>query len=213
MTEAFTGNPLALSPIMPVVKIERLEDAIPVAEALMDGGIHTIEVTLRSDCALEAMEKIATQLPGMKVGAGTVTTADQIRQCRDAGALFGLSPGATPGLLDAARVADWPFVPGVATASEIMLALDYGFTDMKFFPAEASGGVKALKSLGGPFHQVSFCPTGGISLDNLKSYLSLKNVICVGGTWLTPDTFVREKNWDIVTSLTAESLKLAESLG
>ena len=212
MTDAFTGNPLALSPIMPVVKIERLEDAVPLAEALMEGGIRTIEVTLRTDCALQAMEKIASRLPDMKVGAGTLTNADQIRQCRDAGALFGLSPGATPALLDAARGADWPFVPGVATASEIMLCMDYGFTQLKFFPAEANGGVKALKSLGGPFPEIVFCPTGGISLDNLKSYISLKNVVCVGGTWLTPDAFIRDKNWDIVTSLTAESLKLAESV-
>ena len=212
MTETILLDPLALSPILPVVKIEKLEDALPLAEALMAGGINTIEVTLRSECALQAMETIASQLPEMKVGAGTLTSADQIRQCRNAGALFGLSPGATPALLDAASANNWPFVPGVATASEVMQALDYGFTQMKFFPAEASGGVKTLKGLGGPFSQVKFCPTGGISLNNLTSYLALKNVVCVGGTWLTPDNFVRDKNWGIITSLTAESVKLAASI-
>ena len=213
MTELELLGPLALSPIMPVVKIERLEDAVPLAEALMAGGIHTIEVTLRSDCALQAMETIASRLPEMKVGAGTITHSDHIRQCRNAGALFGLSPGATPALLDAASANNWPFIPGVATASEVMQALDCGFTQMKFFPAEACGGVKALKGLAGPFPQVKFCPTGGIGLNNVTAYLAQNNVVCVGGTWLTPENFVRDKNWGIITSLTSESMKLAASLG
>ncbi|MDX1695023.1 MAG: bifunctional 4-hydroxy-2-oxoglutarate aldolase/2-dehydro-3-deoxy-phosphogluconate aldolase [Ketobacteraceae bacterium] len=211
MNNAESLNPLKLSPVMPVVKIDSLEDALPLAEALLKGGISAIEVTLRTDCALEAMEAIAKGLPEMKVGAGTITRPEHIHQCRDAGALFGLSPGATVPLLEEAGRSDWPFVPGVATASEIMQALDYGFSQLKFFPAEASGGVKALKGLGGPFPQVEFCPTGGISLDNLRSYIRLSNVVCVGGTWLTPDQFIQEKNWSIITSLTAESIRLANS--
>jgi 2-dehydro-3-deoxyphosphogluconate aldolase/(4S)-4-hydroxy-2-oxoglutarate aldolase len=158
------------------------------------------------------MTRIASELTEMKVGAGTLTEVKHIQQCREAGALFGLSPGATASLLAAARDSGWPFIPGVATASELMTAMDHGFTRLKFFPAEASGGVSTLKSLGGPFPQATFCPTGGVNPGNLKSYLALSNVACVGGTWLTPAELVAQKNWRGIASLTAESIAACRDL-
>lgn len=202
-------DPLSLSPIMPVVKIAHIEQALPLANALLAGGIKTIEVTLRSDCALDAISLIARELPEMAVGAGTITTVEQFEQCQQAGALFGLSPGATLSLLEKARSSDWPFIPGVATASEIMTARDYGFNRLKFFPAEASGGCDALRGFSGPLPNIVFCPTGGINLRNLSQYLSQSNVVCVGGTWLTPADWVTNQEWDKVRSLCEESLRVA----
>ncbi|MCG8312581.1 MAG: bifunctional 4-hydroxy-2-oxoglutarate aldolase/2-dehydro-3-deoxy-phosphogluconate aldolase [Pseudomonadales bacterium] len=203
-------DPLTLSPIMPVVKISKLEYALPIAEALLAGGIATIEVTLRTPCGLAAIEEIAKKLPEMKVGAGTITTRSQLGECRDSGALFGLSPGATDALLKGAQAMDWPFVPGVATASEIMQAMDHGFSAMKFFPAQASGGVAMLKSFSGPFANIRFCPTGGVTPTNLIDYLSLDNVGCVGGTWLTPADLVETGQWQAISQLCREALAICQ---
>ena len=203
-----TLDPLTLSPVMPVVKISKPEYALPIAEALLEGGIATIEVTLRTACGLAAIEEIASKLPEMKVGAGTITERSQLSQCRDSGALFGLSPGATEGLLMGASDMDWPFVPGVATASEIMMAMDHGYTSLKFFPAQASGGVAMLKSFSGPFASIRFCPTGGVTPGNLKDYLSLSNVSCVGGTWLTPQDLVESGQWQAISQRCQEALDI-----
>lgn len=202
-------DPLTLSPIMPVVKIDTIEQALPLAQALLDGGINAIEVTLRSTCALDAISLIADQLPQMVVGAGTITTIEQYQACQQAGAKFGLSPGATLSLLEKAQKESWPFIPGVATASEMMTAVDHGFTNLKFFPAEINGGCKALKSFAGPFPELRFCPTGGIKLDNLTEYLSLPNVVCVGGTWLTPNSWMTDSDWTMIRSMCEESVRVA----
>jgi 2-dehydro-3-deoxyphosphogluconate aldolase / (4S)-4-hydroxy-2-oxoglutarate aldolase len=176
---------VALAPVVPVVVIDDLEDAVPLAAALVRGGLPAIEVTLRTEPALAAIERIAAEVPGAVVGAGTVTTAQQVDDVLAAGARFLVSPGATPTLLDAMQASGVPFLPGVATASEIVALLERGITHAKLFPAEVVGGVKALKAFGGPFPQLRFCPTGGIGAKNAPEYLALPNVDCVGGSWMT----------------------------
>lgn len=199
-------NPLAVSPIMPVVKIDKVEHALPIAEALLAGGIAVIEVTLRTQAALKAIEAIAKKLPEIVVGAGTVCHENQIQNCIDSGASFGLSPGVRLQQLILAKEKNWPFIPGVATASEIMLALGEGYQQMKFFPAEANGGVAALKSLRGPFPEVRFCPTGGLNINNIADYYQLDNVVCMGGSWLTPAESVQQHDWHRISELCRDSL-------
>ncbi len=183
--------------VVPVIVIKDLGHAVPLAKALVEGGLDILEVTLRSPVALEAIQAIAEEVPGAVVGAGTVVNAGQFRQAAEAGARFVVSPGLTEEVVQASRNHMVPVLPGVATASEIMMGLGLGLTTFKFFPAETSGGAPALKALAGPFLQVTFCPTGGISPANIGSYLSLANVIAVGGSWMVPsdlnakDAFVR----------------------
>ncbi|WP_441748959.1 bifunctional 4-hydroxy-2-oxoglutarate aldolase/2-dehydro-3-deoxy-phosphogluconate aldolase [Helicobacter pylori] len=199
---------LQISPIVPVVVIENIKDAVPLAQSLVEGGIHIIEVTLRSSCALEAIELIAKNVPKMRVGAGTILNPTQLEQAQNRGAEFLISPGLTIKLLEHAKKKDMPLIPGVSSSSEVMQALELGYNALKFFPAEYCGGVKLLNAFNGPFKGVKFCPTGGISADNMHSYLNLENVLCVGGSWLTPKHLIQNKEWDKITEICKRSLAL-----
>ncbi|GAA8572956.1 bifunctional 4-hydroxy-2-oxoglutarate aldolase/2-dehydro-3-deoxy-phosphogluconate aldolase [Helicobacter pylori] len=199
---------LQISPIVPVVVIEDIKDAVPLAQSLIEGGIHIIEVTLRSSCALEAIEFIAKNVPKMCVGAGTILNPTQLEQAQNRGAEFLISPGLTIKLLEYAKKKDMPLIPGVSSSSEVMQALELGYNALKFFPAEYCGGVKLLNAFNGPFKGVKFCPTGGISADNMRSYLNLENVLCVGGSWLTPKNLIQNKEWDKITEICKRSLVL-----
>lgn len=199
---------LQISPIVPVVVIENIKDAVPLAQSLVEGGIHIIEVTLRSSCALEAIELIAKNVPKMRVGAGTILNPTQLEQAQNRGAEFLISPGLTIKLLEYAKKKDMPLIPGVSSSSEVMQALELGYSTLKFFPAEYCGGVKLLNAFNGPFKGVKFCPTGGISADNMHSYLNLENVLCVGGSWLTPKNLIQNKEWDKITEICKRSLAL-----
>ncbi|GAA9191583.1 bifunctional 4-hydroxy-2-oxoglutarate aldolase/2-dehydro-3-deoxy-phosphogluconate aldolase [Helicobacter pylori] len=199
---------LQISPIVPVVVIENIKDAVPLAQSLVEGGIHIIEVTLRSSCALEAIELIAKNVPKMCVGVGTILNPTQLEQAQNRGAEFLISPGLTIKLLEYAKKKDMPLIPGVSSSSEVMQALELGYNALKFFPAEYCGGVKLLNAFNGPFKGVKFCPTGGISADNMHSYLNLENVLCVGGSWLTPKNLIQNKEWDKITEICKRSLAL-----
>ncbi|WP_231175104.1 bifunctional 4-hydroxy-2-oxoglutarate aldolase/2-dehydro-3-deoxy-phosphogluconate aldolase [Helicobacter pylori] len=199
---------LQISPIVPVVVIEDLSDAVPLVQSLVEGGIQIIEVTLRSSCALEAIELIAKNVPKMRVGAGTILNPTQLEQAQNRGAEFLISPGLTIKLLEYAKKKDMPLIPGVSSSSEVMQALELGYSALKFFPAEYCGGVKLLNAFNGPFKGVKFCPTGGISADNMHSYLNLENVLCVGGSWLTPKNLIQNKEWDKITEICKRSLAL-----
>ncbi|GAA8285955.1 bifunctional 4-hydroxy-2-oxoglutarate aldolase/2-dehydro-3-deoxy-phosphogluconate aldolase [Helicobacter pylori] len=199
---------LQISPIIPVVVIENIKDAVPLAQSLIEGGIHIIEVTLRSSCALEAIELIAKNVPKMRVGAGTILNSTQLEQAQNRGAEFLISPGLTIKLLEYAKKKDMLLIPGVSSSSEVMQALELGYSALKFFPAEYCGGVKLLNAFNGPFKGVKFCPTGGISADNIHSYLNLENVLCVGGSWLTPKNLIQNKEWDKITEICKRSLAL-----
>ncbi|MGL2768910.1 bifunctional 4-hydroxy-2-oxoglutarate aldolase/2-dehydro-3-deoxy-phosphogluconate aldolase [Helicobacter pylori] len=199
---------LQISPIVPVVVVESIKDAVPLAQSLVEGGIQIIEVTLRSSCALEAIELIAKNVPKMCVGAGTILNPTQLEQAQNRGAEFLISPGLTIKLLEYAKKKDMPLIPGVSSSSEVMQALELGYNALKFFPAEYCGGVKLLNAFNGPFKGVKFCPTGGISTDNMHSYLNLENVLCVGGSWLTPKNLIQNKEWDKITEICKRSLAL-----
>ncbi len=199
---------LQISPIVPVVVIEDIKDAVPLAQSLIEGGIPIIEVTLRSSCALEAIELIAKNVPKMRVGVGTILNLTQLEQAQNRGAEFLISPGLTIKLLEYAKKKDMPLIPGVSSSSEVMQALELGYNALKFFPAEYCGGVKLLNAFNGPFKGVKFCPTGGISADNMRSYLNLENVLCVGGSWLTPKNLIQNKEWDKVTEICKRALAL-----
>ena len=196
-----------LAPVVPVLVIEDLAHAGPLAQALVAGGLPALEVTLRTSAALEAI-RIMTEVPGGVVGAGTLLTPADVKAAKAAGASFGVSPGATARLLDACADHDLPLLPGAATASEIMWLLEQGYTVQKFFPAEQAGGAAYLKSIGGPIPQVSFCPTGGIGLKNARDYLSLPNVLCVGGSWVAPKEAMARGNWAAITALAAQAAAL-----
>ena len=176
---------MTLAPVIPVLVIDDIEHALPIAEALVAGGLPALEVTLRTPCALDAI-KIMKQVPGAVVGAGTVLTPDDLARSLDAGAEFIVSPGITPRLGEAAAKSGVPFLPGTANAGDIMLALEFGFSRLKFFPGMASGGPSALKAISGPFGQVRFCPTGGITQETAPEWLALDAVLCVGGSWMVP---------------------------
>lgn len=199
---------LRAGPVMPVLVIRDAGLAVDLATALVAGGIRTLEVTLRTPAALDAIRQILDRVPGALVGAGTVLSPTDWQRAQDAGALFGISPGLTPALLAATRLSSLPFVPGVATASEAMTALDAGFTAMKLFPAEAVGGQALLKSLHGPLPQLLFCPTGGIHPGNAAAYLALPNVGCVGGSWLAPEAALAAHDWGAITALASEAAAL-----
>ena len=196
-----------MAPVVPVLVIDNLADAAPLARALVAGGLPALEVTLRTACALEAIRAMA-EVPGGVVGAGTLLTPADVKAAKAAGARFGVSPGATERLLDACAEYELPLLPGAATASEIMALLEQGFTMLKFFPAEQAGGAAFLKSIGAPLRQVKFCPTGGIGLNNARDYLSLPNILCVGGSWVAPRDFLARGDWGAITALAAEAAAL-----
>lgn len=197
---AFTRQLCLRAPVIPVIVIDDIAHAAPLAQALVAGGLSVLEVTLRSAPALEAITRMA-QIDGATLGAGTVITPQDAQAAKDAGAQFAVSPGATPALLEACEQIDLPMLPGAATASEAMALLERGYDMLKFFPAEASGGAPALKAIGGPLPQISFCPTGGVSPANAESYLSLKNVLCCGGSWVAPRDLMAAGRWDEITDL------------
>lgn len=199
---------LSLVPVLPVVVVDDLAHAVPVARALVEGGLPVIELTLRTPVALEAIHAIATQVPQIRVGAGTVVSPGQAKQAVDAGAQFLVSPGCTPTLLAAMSESGVPFLPGTATVSEALAVLEAGFTEMKFFPAEASGGAAYLRSIASPLPAARFCPTGGITPASAASYLALPNVGCVGGSWLTPADALAAGDWERVSALAAEAAAL-----
>ncbi|MFF5206070.1 bifunctional 4-hydroxy-2-oxoglutarate aldolase/2-dehydro-3-deoxy-phosphogluconate aldolase [Streptosporangium sp. NPDC000396] len=199
---------LDIAPVVPVVVIDDLETAVPMARALVAGGLPVIEVTLRTAPALKAIKRIAAEVPEAVIGAGTIRTQADVLASVDAGARFLVSPGSTPKLVDAMEASGVPFLPGVATASEVMALAERGLTEMKFFPAEAAGGLPYLASLGGPLPEVRFCPTGGIKLATAPAYLALPNVGCVGGSWLTPADALATGDYSRIEKLAAEAAAL-----
>lgn len=188
------------APVIPVLVIDDITTAAPLARSLVEGGLPVLEVTLRTPAALGAIEAMS-KVEGAIVGAGTLLTPEDIQRAMDAGAQFGVSPGITEPMLRFLDGVDLPFLPGAATSSEVMRLLERGYTTQKFFPAEANGGATALASIGGPIPQVSFCPTGGVSPENAREYLDLPNVLCVGGSWVAPKRMVQEKDWAGITAL------------
>ena len=202
-----TREVCALAPIVPVLVVHDAAVARPLAEALIAGGLPALEVTLRSPAALDAIRAMA-QVPGGHVGAGTLITPGDVRAAKAAGATFGVSPGATDELLAACEAEDLPLLPGAATATEAMLLLARGYDMLKFFPAEASGGAPALKAIGAPLPQITFCPTGGVSLANARAYLDLPNVICAGGSWVAPQELINSADWAGIEALAREAAEL-----
>ncbi|MBM0637763.1 bifunctional 4-hydroxy-2-oxoglutarate aldolase/2-dehydro-3-deoxy-phosphogluconate aldolase [Campylobacter bilis] len=206
-----TKEILKISKIIPVVTIYDLNTSIELAQALLKGGIKILEITLRTKDAIKAIKLISNEIPQITIGAGTVLNSKMLEEAKNAGAKFAISPGLNPIFAQEAKTIDINLIPGVATASEIMLALEFGYKNLKFFPAQASGGVNMLKSFASPFPEVKFCPTGGIDLNNTKNYLNLNNVLCVGGSWLSPKELILEKQWDKITQITQTSLKQIQS--
>lgn len=197
------------SPIVPVMVINNVEHAVPLAKALVKGGITTLEITLRTEAALESITRIKAEVPEATVGAGTIINIDTLNKAIAAGAEFIVSPGTTDAMIDAAIATGVPLLPGVANPSEAMRLLEKGITEMKFFPAEAAGGIPMLKSIGAPIPQITFCPTGGVSQKNAKDYYNLPNVACVGGSWMCAANLVDAENWDEITRLSAEAIEIA----
>ena len=196
-------------PVIPVVLIDDLKDAVPLARALARGGLPAIEITLRTSAALDAIRLVAADVPEAIVGAGTVLNPRQYNEAVDAGARFLVSPGTTMELLDGARGSAVPFLPGAATPSEVMALREEGYSLLKFFPAEQAGGAAFLNALSSPLAGISFCPTGGITAANAPDYLGLSNVICVGGSWVAPKNLIETGNWDAITALATKATKLA----
>ena len=196
---------MTAGPVMPVIVVERVADAVPLAKALVAGGVRVLEVTLRTPVAADAIRAMVDAVPEAIVGAGTIVNADDLRRAQAAGAAFGVSPGATPVLLGAAREAGLPFLPGVMTPSDIIAALDQGYSALKFFPAVPAGGVEMLKAFGGPFASVRFCPTGGISPATAADFLALPNVDCIGGSWLAPKKLIDAGDWDAISALARQT--------
>ncbi|TKW73646.1 MAG: bifunctional 4-hydroxy-2-oxoglutarate aldolase/2-dehydro-3-deoxy-phosphogluconate aldolase [Bradyrhizobium icense] len=193
--------------VIPVLTIEKVEHAVPLAKALVAGGVRTLEVTLRTDAAVAAAKAIIAEVPDAIVGIGTILNPDDLQHAIAMDARFGISPGLSPDLLRAAAASDLPFAPGIATASELMVALAAGFDTLKFFPAEQAGGIKALRALAGPFPNVRFCPTGGIGEANAATWLAEPNVLCVGGSWLCPAADIRSGNWAGITAICNSAMK------
>ncbi|CAM3000703.1 bifunctional 4-hydroxy-2-oxoglutarate aldolase/2-dehydro-3-deoxy-phosphogluconate aldolase [Saccharomonospora xinjiangensis] len=203
-----TDDLLSLSPVLPVVVLHDAAQAVPVARALHAGGVPVVELTLRTDAALDAIRRVSAEVPGVVIGAGTVVTPDQARAAADAGAAFLVTPGTTDALLDAASDTGLPVLPGVSTVSEAMRLAERGFERLKFFPAEASGGVAALSAIGGPLPNLRFCPTGGITPSSAPRYLALPNVACVGGSWLTPKDALATRDYARIETLAKEASSL-----
>ena len=196
-----------LAPVIPVLVLDDVATARPLAEALVAGGLPVLEVTLRTSVALEVISEMA-KVEGGIVGAGTLLTPQDVKNAVNAGATFGVSPGATDTLLDACEAADLPLLPGAATSSEVMRLLERGYRVQKFFPAEANGGAPTLKAIGAPLPQVKFCPTGGVSPANAPTYLGLSNTLCVGGSWVAPKNLIVAKDWSAIEALAAEAAAL-----
>jgi 2-dehydro-3-deoxyphosphogluconate aldolase/(4S)-4-hydroxy-2-oxoglutarate aldolase len=201
----------AAYPVLPVLVIENPAQALPLAETLVANGVRVLEITLRTDAALTVIETIAKHVPEVSVGAGTVLTDAQLRHVKDAGAQFAVSPGTTARLLTAAQELDIALLPGIASASEVQLALEYGCERLKFFPAAAAGGPAVIEALYGPFPQVRFCPTGGIHAQSAPAYLMLPNVACVGGSWFAPKALLDTDDWPAIAALARTSQALASA--
>lgn len=197
---------LKTGPVVPVIVVNDLNHAVPMAKALVAGGVRVLEVTLRTPVAMEALRAIIKEVPEAIVGAGTVLNTQQLHEVTEAGAQFVISPGITESLLKAATDGPIPLIPGISTVSELMTGMDYGLREFKFFPAEANGGVKALQAIAGPFPQVRFCPTGGITPANYRDYLALKSVLCIGGSWLVPADALQQGDWNRITELAREAV-------
>lgn len=197
---------LTTGPVVPVIVVNKLEHAVPMAKALVAGGVKVVEVTLRTPCAMDAIKAMIEAVPEAIVGAGTVLNVQQLQEVTEAGAKFVISPGITEPLLAAAVAGPIPLIPGISTVSELMAGMDHGLREFKFFPAEANGGVKALQAIGGPFPQVRFCPTGGISPANYRDYLALKSVLCIGGSWLVPADALEAGDYARITRLAKEAV-------
>jgi len=202
---------MQVSPIIPVIAIDDADAAIDLANALIEGGIRILEITLRTPAALEAIERIASHCPDAVIGAGTVLTPDDLRRVDDAGAQFSISPGMTPTLLQSAKAMGVTLLPGAASASDIMMGLEYGYDRFKLFPAISAGGITALKSFSGPFQDVKFCPTGGINAENAPDFLSLSNVLCIGGSWVAPSHLIKNRDFTKITTVTKKALEAIES--
>nr|WP_307632115.1 bifunctional 4-hydroxy-2-oxoglutarate aldolase/2-dehydro-3-deoxy-phosphogluconate aldolase [Thiovibrio frasassiensis] len=200
------GEVFAQGPVVPVMVIKDLAHAVPLARALVAGGIRVLEITLRTPVAVAAIREIARQVPEAVVGAGTVTNAEDLVAVSEAGAVFAISPGLTPELLDAANRGSIALIPGIATVSELMVGLQWRYDHFKFFPAEAAGGIPMLKAIAGPFPKVTFCPTGGISVENYRDYLALGNVACVGGSWVAPAEAVARGDWELISQLARDAV-------
>ena len=198
---------LRQGPVVPVMVIQKLEQAVPLARALVAGGIRVLEITLRTPVAMEAIRIISREVSGAMVGAGTVTRGEELAAVAEAGAVFAISPGLTVELLDAANQGPIPLIPGIATISELMTGMARGYSHFKFFPAEAAGGVKMVQAIAGPFPQITFCPTGGITLANYRDYLALKNVACIGGSWVAPQGAMDQGDWTRITALAREAVE------
>jgi 2-dehydro-3-deoxyphosphogluconate aldolase/(4S)-4-hydroxy-2-oxoglutarate aldolase len=196
------------APVIPVIAIDALEHAVPLARALVAGGIRVLEVTLRTQHGLDAIRAIVDQVPDAIVGVGTLTQPDELAAAHEAGAVFGVSPGLTPSLVAAAKTSGLPLLPGVMTPSEVMTAREAGFRQLKLFPAVPAGGVGMLNAIAGPLPDVMFCPTGGISIETAPQFLACKNVACVGGSWLTPKDAMQAGDWTRITELAAAASKL-----
>lgn len=199
---------LSRAPVLPVLAIERVEDAVPLARALVDGGLPVLEVTLRTPVALDAMSAIVREVPGACVGAGTVLRPEDFRHVEATGAVFAIAPGTTPRLYEAAELTALAFIPAVSTASELMTGLEHGYRRFKFFPAEAAGGTVALRAFAGPFADVRFCPTGGIDAASAPGYLALRNVTTVGGSWMVPGDALAARDWTRIAALAREAASL-----
>lgn len=202
---------LAMSAVIPVLTIQRLEHAVPLAEALVRGGLRVLEVTLRTSCALEAIRAMRTAVPAAIVGGGTLTRARDFSACAAAGAQFGVTPGLTAELVAAAAKSGFPLLPGIMTPTELIAARAAGFDACKLFPAQQAGGVGMLKALGGPFPDHVFCPTGGVTRANAVEYLALPNVLCVGGSWITPAAAMATGDWAAIEALAREAAALRDS--
>ncbi|MCW5671482.1 MAG: bifunctional 4-hydroxy-2-oxoglutarate aldolase/2-dehydro-3-deoxy-phosphogluconate aldolase [Hydrogenophaga sp.] len=212
MTTTCFTRPAFTARVVPVIVLSDEAQAVPLAHALLEGGIDVMEITLRSGVALRAIEAVARAVPRMHLGAGTVTRAAEVAQVMNAGAKFALSPGCSEALVEAVKAARLPFIPGVMTPSEVMRARDHGFTLMKLFPAAQAGGIAMLKALGAPLPDVRFCPTGGVSPENLREILALPNVAMAGGSWLTPSEALRQGDWKRIARLAREATTLATAV-
>ena len=199
---------MRVGPVIPVIVIEELAQAVPLARALVAGGVRVLEVTLRTPMALAAIRAMASEVPEAIVGVGTLTRPEEFAKALDGGACFGVSPGLTPVLVQAARASGLPLLPGVMTPSDVIAARLAGFHELKLFPAEQAGGVDMLKALAGPFPDVTFCPTGGITAETAPDYLALPNVACIGGSWLTPKAALVADDWNAITALAKQAAAL-----
>ncbi len=202
---------MQISPIVPVIALQSVDDALPLAEALWEGGISIMEITLRTEAGLGSIEAISKAMPQMYVGAGTVLNESDFKKAVDHGAQFVFSPGINEALMQTSKELDIALIPGVATASEVMLAKNNGFEHCKLFPATLAGGVDALKALSGPFPSMYFCPTGGVNLKNLNDFLALNNVLCVGGSWIVPNDMIKNKDFEQITKLCKEAIDIIKT--